>query len=128
MAIPDTLNLELIFITKLQQVLFSLFEAEWGWNFIIHVQFNGLKDDVALHIDDITKPVNEITSTIYKALPLVKKFTTIASHNNEVTHVVDLEVSHNVSQLEVRNLFLWLERLLLGLLFLLLNRCTLVSA
>ena len=127
-AIHSALNLELVIVTKLKQVLLPLFEAEWGRNFVIYVQFDGFKDDVALHVYHISKPVNKVTSTVNEALSLVKKLTAIASHDNEVTHVIDLEVTHNVSQLEIRNFFLGLEHLLLGLLFLLLDWCTLISA
>ena len=70
-----------------------------------------------MHVDNVTKSVNKVASAIHKTLSLVKKLTSITSHNDKVTHVVNLEVSHDICQLKIRYLFLWLKDFLLGLLF-----------
>ena len=123
-----TLHLKLILITELQQVLLALLKAERSRDLVIHVQLDCLEDDVALVVDNVTKPVDQVTSSIYKTLPLVKQLAAFSSHDDEVTHVIDFKVTHDVSQLEVRDLLLWLENLLLlDLLFLLLGWCTFIS-
>lgn len=91
------LDLELILVAELEKVFLAFLEAEGRRNLVIHVQLDCLKDNVALVVDNIAKAINKVASAIDQALALVKQLTPIATHDNKVAHVVDLEVSHNVS-------------------------------
>jgi len=124
----EALNAELVFVTQLEQVFLPLLKPEGCGDLVIHVQLNGLEYDVAGSVDYVAKPVNEIASSIDQSLALVQQLATVAAHDDEVAHVVDFEVAHDVSQLEVRNLLLGLEHLLLLLLGLLLRGLAFVGA
>lgn len=96
-TLPVALNLELVFVSKFEKVLLAFLKAERRRDLIINVQLDSLENDVAKIVDDIAEAINQVASAIDQAFALVKQLATVASHDDEVAHVVNLEVSHDVS-------------------------------
>lgn len=67
---------------------------------------------MALYVDNVTKPIDQVATTVNLPALVVQQFSAadLAAYYNEVSKVVNLKSTHNVSQLKVRNLslHLWL--------------------
>ena len=75
----------------------DLLEAVRGGNLVIEVDFFLVEDENASTSHDVACWIDQVASAVDKALSSVQKLAAFTSHDDEVAHVVDLEVSHDVS-------------------------------
>ena len=90
------LDCKFVVIKKFKNVLLSLLKAERCWNFIIYVELYTFKDNIALIIDHISKTIYQVTPSVDKPFHLIHKFSALPSHDNEITQLINLELSHNI--------------------------------
>ena len=90
-----------IFILQVQQILLSLVKADRGGDFLVGIQLHILKDKFLLFIHDVSCSVDEITSLIHFLHVFVEKFVFFTSHNNVVARIINLKFTHNILQLKI---------------------------
>jgi len=90
------LNRKFVVIKKFKNVLFSLFKTEGCWNFIVYIKLDTFENNISLIIDHISKTIDQVTSSVDEPFHLIHQLSTLTSHNNEISQLIDLELSHDV--------------------------------
>ena len=86
-----------------QKFVLVFFVDKWRWDLAVLAQFLPSEYDPSLRIDNVPVRIYQIAALVHPALPQIGQIDPV-SQKYEVSRIVQLEFSHDIPQLEVRNL------------------------